>query len=101
MKAISVHKLTTERELQDKVIELAHVTGWLTYHTYDSRRSERGFPDLVLVRPPRMVVAELKAERGHLTDDQAVWMRALGECPGVEAYVWRPSDWDEIVRVLQ
>ena len=39
-----------EAELQRNVLSLAAMTGWLAYHTYDSRRSQAGFPDLVLVR---------------------------------------------------
>ena len=23
------------------------------------------------------------------------------ECPGVEVYIWKPSDWDEIVEVMR
>ncbi len=41
-----------EKPFQAQVVELARLSGWLTYHTHDSRRSQSGFPDLVLVRAP-------------------------------------------------
>ena len=36
----------TEKGFQAAVVELARLRGWLVYHTYDSRRSAKGFPDL-------------------------------------------------------
>ena len=83
----------TEAELQETVRDIAETTGWLYYHTYRSERSPAGFPDLTLVRPPRVVFAELKSEDGILTNDQKLWMLTLGRArPRVEAYVWRPAD---------
>lgn len=91
----------TEREWGRTVTEAAKVCGWAVYHTWLSVRSEPGWPDLVLVRPPRLVVAELKREKGKLTERQGYWLDLLRACPGIEAYVWRPSDWDEVQRVLR
>lgn len=92
-----------ERSLQAAVLELAGLLGWATYHTFDSRRSAPGFPDLVLVRPPRIVFAELKAGRGRLSLDQHRWLDLLAGCPGVEAYLWTPAQWraGEIERALR
>jgi hypothetical protein len=81
----------SEREWSHYVVNLAGYGNWIHYHTYDSRRSNPGFPDLVLVRPPELIVAELKAERGKLSDAQKYWLEALEQC-GVEVYVWRPTD---------
>ena len=90
----------SERDFQRQVVELAELTGWRTYHTYDSRNSHPGFPDLVLVRAPRLIFAELKRERGRVAAAQREWAEDLEACPGVEYYLWRPSDWDEIKQVL-
>lgn len=90
----------TERSWQGQVVEAAQLLGWRTYHTYDSRRSDAGFPDLVLVRRPRVIFAELKSDRGKLTDDQRAWLQALDGC-NVERYVWRPSDWPKVERILR
>ncbi len=89
-----------EKQLDAAVRELTAMFGWLRYHTFDSRRSPGGFPDLVLVRPPRVIAAELKAENGRLTAKQAEWLNALGQCPGIETYVWRPQDFDHVTAML-
>lgn len=92
----------TEREWSAQVVELARTLGWRhVYHTFDSRRSSRGFPDLVLVRE-RVVWLELKREdrrAGRLTEQQREWLLAL-RYAGAEAYVVRPSDLDDLGRVL-
>lgn len=83
-----------------QVIELAHLYRWKTYHTFDSRRSASGYPDLTLVRGDRIVYAELKSAKGRLTPEQKEWLDALGAVLGVESYCWRPDDWDKIVGTL-
>jgi hypothetical protein len=93
--------LETEKEFMQRVIVLAQMNNWLVYHTYDSRRSQRGFVDLVLVRGGRLMFVETKREDGRLTQDQSDWLLRLSRVPGVVATVWRPSDWSEIERVLQ
>lgn len=82
----------SERQLQSHVIELARLLGYRYYHTYDSRRSVPGFPDLVLAHPRSgaLIFAELKSDSGKVTPDQDVWLRVLG-VRGV-AFVWRPAD---------
>ncbi len=88
----------SEKEFMAEVTKLAKQNGWKVYHTYNSRKSEAGFPDLVLLRD-RIVVAELKTSDGRLTAAQENWLQAFSDA-GVERYVWRPDYWPEIVRVL-
>ena len=92
----------TEEELQQKVINLAELTGHLVYHTYDSRKSQKGFPDLVIVKPEmaRPIFAELKSEKGQLRPDQATWKLVLEAMKGVDYRLWRPSSWPEIEETL-
>lgn len=94
----------TEAELQRVVLELANLMQWRAYHTHDSRRSQQGYPDLTLVRPPRVIFAELKGDGAYgkrgPTREQTDWLRDLQACPGVEAYVWRPQDVDDIATIL-
>ena len=102
----------SEADFQQMVLDFARLQGWLAAHTKDSRRSEPGCYDGVLVRPPRFLVVELKREgaqlrKGHLSPHtgrwlpgQVEWAEAAMGCPGVEYYLWRPSDWPEIVRTL-
>lgn len=88
----------TEKQLQDAVLEHARLAGWLVYHTFDSRRSTHGFPDLVLVRPPRLIFVELKTETGKASDAQTLWLDRLAGCDDAcEVYLWRPSDLDKTI----
>lgn len=85
------------------ITRLAQMLGYTIYHTHDSRRSNPGWPDLVLCRPPRLIVAELKSARGRLRRAQVAWLDLLGEVPGIETYVWRDGtdSLDEIARILR
>lgn len=112
--------LLSEAEFTTQVVELARLGGWLRYHTHRSKHSPGGFPDEVLVRGPRLIFAELKREdkSSKVSEKQQEWLDALGEVsaavdvlrgfyagvktelPSVEVYLWRPSDLEEIARVL-
>ena len=90
----------TEANFLNQVTEAATYLGWRTYHTWQSKHSAVGFPDLVMVRPPRVIFAELKSAKGKLTPPQRDWVRDLYDCTGVACYIWRPEDWDAIVAIL-
>lgn len=94
-----VLKPQSERDWQATVLQYAALRGWRAYHNPDSRRSTAGFPDLVLVRRPHVVFAELKSDTGRLRPEQVQWLDELRAC-GVMAVVWRPADWPEVERVL-
>lgn len=91
----------SEKQFMRRIIDLAKLRNWLCYHTHDSRHSEPGYPDLTLVRPPRLIVAEVKTERGRLRPMQRLWLDYLRECEGVETHLWRPSDWGVIEEILK
>lgn len=91
----------SEKAFQAQVVQLATLNGWLVFHPYDSRRSTPGFPDLTLCRPPRLLLAEIKTQRGQVRQAQREWLAALRQCPEAEVYLWRPGNWDEIERVLR
>ena len=59
----------------------------------------KGWPDLVLVRPPRIIFAECKVTTKLRPEQQAV-LDLLRDC-GAEVYVWRPEDFDEVARLLR
>ena len=89
----------TEAAFQAVVLEVAHRGRWFAYHTFDSRRSTPGFPDLVLLRAPEAIFAELKSESGKVSPAQAHVLEQLEDC-GFEVHVWRPSQLDEIIARL-
>jgi hypothetical protein len=101
-------KALSERQFQSQVLTLARLHGWRIHHQRPARTvhgwrtpivGDKGLPDLTLCRPPRLIYAELKSALGRLTAGQRRWLDDLQAC-GVEVYVWRPSSWDEIERLL-
>ncbi len=97
----------SEKAFQAQVIALAHQCNWLVYHTFDSRRSAPGFPDLVMAHTTDhskpLVIAELKTETGRLSKHQKAWLAALkafDHSDEVVVRVWRPSNWPEIELLL-
>ena len=99
------------------VLELAKVQGWLAFHPRPARTAhgwvtamsgDAGFPDVVLVkvyphqeRPARLIFAEFKSARGHLSEKQRTWIERLSEVIGIEVYIWYPKDWSAIVQILE
>lgn len=90
----------SEKAFQSMLVKTAKELGYTQFHVFDARRSNPGFPDLVLIKPPRIIFAELKREGGHPTPAQRDWLEMLKACPGVETFLWYPSDWDDIVKIL-
>lgn len=88
----------TEKEWTRQVVDLARMLGWSRYHTFRSDRSPAGWPDEALVRE-RLILLELKTEKGKLTDAQKGWLGKLSRA-GVEVYVARPGMLAELGIVL-
>ena len=90
-----------EKKFKEQIKELAKLYGWLYYHTWKSYHSPQGYPDITLARPPRLILAELKSEEGQITESQWVWLYILQHCANVECYLWKPSDWETIISILE
>ena len=77
--------------------------GWLVHHIFGGKGQDAGFPDVVAVheRTGRLLVAELKTERGKVTESQARWLRAFAADPLAGVYVLRPSDHHELLDVIE
>ena len=90
----------SEKDFQRQVLDLAKIFGWKVYHPMLSKWSERGFPDLTMVRPPRVIFAELKTARGRRSIHQDEWAELLLVSPAVEYHLWRPDNIDMIATVL-
>jgi hypothetical protein len=97
----------TESDFQRRVIQAAHLYGWRVAHFRPAMsrsgrwstpmEGDRGFPDLVLARGGRVLVAELKTDAGRLGPGQEDWLSALGE----HARLWRPRDWQAVLAEIQ
>lgn len=105
-----------EAPFTDRLIRVAGALGWRRMHPRPARtrdggwrtavQGDSGWPDLVLVRAPRLVIAELKTARGRYEPGQREWLAALEACfdgTDAEVYVvtWRPADWDAIISLLE
>lgn len=119
-------QIVSEKVFQAHVIQVARLNGFrapmedplqppldLILHIFDSRKSQGvGFPDLVFckpgevneegetISPGRLILSELKSEKGRLRPEQKLWLKALKTVPGTEVYVWRPSDFEDIKQIL-
>lgn len=93
-----IDQTISEAEFQRQVTELARLRGWAYYHTVDSKRSHKGFPDLVLVKN-RIIYAELKTRLGRVKEEQRSWLDMLQRA-GAEVYLWRPIDLPDIANIL-
>lgn len=84
-----------------QVKALAQRLSWHCYHTHDSRRSDEGWPDLVLCNGTRLIIAELKSATGTVTPAQTLWLDMLRHTGLVEVFCWRPKDLPDIEAILQ
>jgi hypothetical protein len=90
------------------VKDVAKLFGWRYSHFRPAKTAkgwrtalegDRGFPDLVLVRPPRVIFAELKSDDGKPTAEQTSWLSDL-TASSVEVYTWHPADQPEVMLTL-
>lgn len=118
----------SEAAWQSQVFGFLRFYGWRFHHSPDNRPvvagggragrqhvGDRGFPDVTATRRldgygRELVIAELKAEKGRLGPGQQAWLDAFEEvarardprpqAPVLYVAVWRPSDREEVERVL-
>ena len=80
----------THKQLDDMIRQTAKITGFLAYcHAFDSRKSEAGLPDWILVKDGIVYFIEIKVGKDKLSDDQKAWVKAL---PSRHAFVVRESN---------
>jgi Holliday junction resolvase len=98
-----------EQAFLRRIVRLARQAGWRVFHPAPARfgkawrtpyAGDRGFPDLVLVRPPKVLFIELKAHGRKPTPEQQEWLTALAQCSEVHTAVWRESEWGFIEKIL-
>ena len=100
----------SEEGFLQAVLELAALRGWRSFHARPGRalRGWRtavqgdgaGFVDLLLVRGGRLIMAELKSDRGRVSRLQHAWLAALRQT-AAEVHVWRPCNFPDIIKALE
>lgn len=90
------------------VVDAARMHGWHASHQRPAQvRNGRwatavtgnvGAPDLLLARGGVVLCAELKTNKGKLGNGQPEWAAAIGDN---HYRLWRPRDWDTILRELR
>ncbi len=100
-----------EEAFMQQILEAAKLFGWRSAHfrpamTMKGPRTAvggdgKGFPDLLLIRGKRMIVAELKCGKNQPSEEQKRWLAAFDDLPEVVVVCWRPEMWDEIVAELR
>ena len=100
-RTVTADEILTEAVFQGLVLNMAETFGWAVFHDGDSRRSNAGFPDLVLVQDGRIIFAELKREKNsYPSTPQMNWLALLSQAAGdnVMAVLWRPSsNWQGVL----
>lgn len=91
----------THEQLDERVRQMCELLNLLHYHTYDSRKSQPGFPDWYIAGEAIYHV-ENKAGNDTLTADQRKWCFALVDRqPHVHCWVVRANTIDLLDDVLQ
>ena len=100
----------TEAQFQRQVTDLATRLGWAWLHVERMGNDQgrwrtpvsgplgKGWPDLVLIRGRSLLWVELKGPKGVMTDAQKDLGIVLNKV--APYYVWRPSNFNEILEVL-
>lgn len=81
--------------------------GWRTALT-----GHKGLLDYIAVRPPRLLVFEIKGDKGKVSSEEQEWIDDLIGCYTIDAFsttkwgvpevkVWYPKDFDELRRWLE
>jgi len=104
-----------EKDWQRTLVDLLRLYGWRVCEFRKARIKKdgqdvyrtpfgadgKGMTDLIAIKPPRVAFIENKTERGRLSPEQIIWRELLTACPGVEYYLAKPSDFEQLKEVLR
>ena len=103
-KVAGPQRFRSERSFQMAVERECRNYGWRYYHVRDSRsvsgKAGKGFPDLVIMRPPCLMFVELKLEFNYCSREQDQWLRGLKGC-GQHAFVLTPKRFPQFIATLK
>jgi hypothetical protein len=101
----------TEKDWQQQVEEALRVFGWWFLHipanvvvcprchTKIYRGIAKGFPDILAIKPPRILWIELKGERGHVDPEQRRVKAMLEACGQIVLHA-RPRDRERLLHLI-
>ena len=105
----------SESDFQRQTIQFAQMHRWKVAHFRTMRTFKgnyitpvqadgAGWLDLICVRLSRLIIVEIKSEKGKLSPAQKMWfdiLQPLADAGKIELYLWRPSQWKEIEVILR
>lgn len=89
-----------EREFQNTLVSLLELFGYVVEHTYPLLTKQgfwrtgstlKGKPDLIALRPPRLLAIEVKGPTGRLEPAQRAVLSLYAEIPSARAWVVSPT----------
>lgn len=106
----SLYSQISEAAFTKQVIDLARWYKWRVAHFRPAMTKRgwvtavqgdgAGFPDLIMLRQDRRIMAELKAAKGKVSPEQEKWLESASRA-NFEVYIWHPAMIDEIEGVLK
>ena len=108
----------TEQQFTNELLKWLKQYHWRAFHVRNSGaggmtqvQGDKGFPDVLAIRPPRILVAELKVGKpgtlkGDPTPEQRAWLEAFEHVQiswkwqPIETYVWYPQMFPAILEIL-
>jgi VRR-NUC domain len=95
-----------EADFQEHCEWVARGYGWTVHHNADSRRSDAGLPDLVMLSPVRpdggvtLALVELKSAKGKPSDIQELWLLKLAQVDTLVTGWIRPAQWPQFLSLV-
>jgi hypothetical protein len=93
----------SEADFQQRVMDAARRAGWRVAHFRAAKTQrgnwitpmtgDKGFPDLALAKDGRVILAELKSDKGKPSKEQLAWLAAVGG----HGRLWSPENWEAIL----
>ena len=95
----------SETDFQRDVIKELQGGGWLVAHFRPALTKKgwrtavsadgSGFPDIIAVKDERLLVLELKGEKGKASPEQVAWLMALDKVKTVTVKLIKPGQFNE------
>lgn len=91
----------TEKEWSKQLVYVGETLGYATNHVYPLQTQKqgwrtsttaKGWPDLMMVRGPVLIVIEAKGVKTPTTMEQIEWLHRFSHIPGVWAWLLRVGD---------